>query len=719
MNYWHIQLHPNERLSNNDILFILKRKVIGMGVSWQNNEKDAEAPKVFQNQVNIGDVVLVRNGKTPIALVEISSDAYIYNKEKNGDDGVWFNLRRHINILDYYADNQDIQRLLSKKLDDFNTNHIQATATLTRCNGNNATNNFIISWHKYIKGKNLMLTLKINDNEKKSFQSLWQDYKNNNSMSEKLEDIDKLLSSWNFYRQKIIKDEFTLDDYTNTLSNIRDRESTNELLHHGGYLCNFLERTTRSIFGASKPGTAIRFGVKLNNDNTTYTLQAYTDDEKTNHQQIDSADREKANGYFESRIKDLITDITKEENAEKVAELIDNANYSAKKILLKLAVLNNPCNFLHIYSDNPIDRLYKQFFEQENNKPFTQKNYELCHCIKELLEINDDIKECILLSRFLYEYATAKNIADEFSPNIIFYGAPGTGKTHEVLTSVKFLCKGNKSLYEFVQFHPSFGYEDFIEGIKPAGVAKDGNLKFELINGVFKEFCIKANNNPDESHYFIVDEINRANLSSVFGETLSLLEKDYRDDSKKRHTIKTQYSTLIEKLITDNPNHPEYISLAYRYSKEYGVQFGIPSNVFFIGMMNDVDKSIDSFDLALRRRFKWIRKDCDYDVIADVISREMSIQDQETIDNYVTSCEALNKFIVDELGLTQSYMFGHAFFLKIKDLTKKAITTKDKEQLFREYLSPTLKEYLRSLYAESELDSKLESAMKKFILIQK
>lgn len=118
MNYWHIQLHPNERLSNNDILFMLKRKVIGMGVSWQNNEKDAEAPKVFQNQVNIGDVVLVRNGKTPIALVEISSDAYIYNKEKNGDDGVWFNLRRHINILDYYADNQDIQRLLSKKLDD-------------------------------------------------------------------------------------------------------------------------------------------------------------------------------------------------------------------------------------------------------------------------------------------------------------------------------------------------------------------------------------------------------------------------------------------------------------------------------------------------------------------------------------------------------------------------------------------------------------------------
>ena len=84
-------------------------------------------------------------------------------------------------------------------------------------------------------------------------------------------------------------------------------------------------------------------------------------------------------------------------------------------------------------------------------------------------------------------------------------------------------------------------------------------------------------------------------------------------------------------------------------------------------MMNDVDKSIDSFDLALRRRFKWIRKDCDYDVIADVLSREMPIQDQETIDNYVTSCETLNKFIVDELGLTQSYMFGHAFFLKIKE----------------------------------------------------
>ena len=90
-----------------------------------------------------------------------------------------------------------------------------------------------------------------------------------------------------------------------------------------------------------------------------------------------------------------------------------------------------------------------------------------------------------------------------------------------------FICQGDTSRYEVLQFHPSFTYEDFIEGIKPKGVSKDGNIRFELVNGIFKNFCIKAKEYPKKDFYFVVDEINRANLSMVFGETLSLLEKDY------------------------------------------------------------------------------------------------------------------------------------------------------------------------------------------------
>src|SRR5690606_29141005 len=159
--------------------------------------------------------------------------------------------------------------------------------------------------------------------------------------------------------------------------------------------------------------------------------------------------------------------------------------------------------------------------------------------------------------------ANTKGIADENSPNVILYGPPGTGKTYQVTNSLDFVCQGEKTRYKMLQFHPSFAYEDFIEGIKPKGVTKDGNIKFELVDGVFKLFCKEAKqeclialkeNRAAKPYYFVVDEINRANLSSVFGETLSRLEKDYRHDVINNDTsnlIKTQYSSLIEQLSED------------------------------------------------------------------------------------------------------------------------------------------------------------------------
>ena len=144
------------------------------------------------------------------------------------------------------------------------------------------------------------------------------------------------------------------------------------------------------------------------------------------------------------------------------------------------------------------------------------------------------------------------------------------------------------------------------------------------------------------------------------------------------------------------------------------VKFGVPKNVFFIGMMNDVDKSIDSFDLALRRRFKWIRKDCDYEVIEEE-TRFKGKEEFQNIGQYVKACEKLNNYISNDLGLGKSYEFGHSFFMKIGDISKfKKISEKNVEDLFNLYLRPTLKEYLRAVFAESELDSKLDEALNKF-----
>lgn len=351
---------------------------------------------------------------------------------------------------------------------------------------------------------------------------------------------------------------------------------------------------------------------------------------------------------------------------------------------------NHRCEIARISSDNDI----------ENAIHMVEK-------FKETLLNNKD-----QISKHIKQISPDLEALSEQSPNVIFYGAPGTGKTHAVKD---FLKKHgiDKKHYRWVQFHPSFTYEDFIEGLKPTGVADNDSVKLELVNGIFKDFCKQALSDIANPYYFIVDEVNRANLSTVFGETLSLLEASYRDpgtlnsDSSKRNLIDTQYSTLESHLDSERDIF---------YDSQYPGKFGIPKNVYFIGMMNDVDKSIDAFDLALRRRFRWIRKDCDYDVIEEVLS-EKNIDE---IDNYIESCENLNTYISGDksksLNLGKSYEFGHSFFLKITEFTTQTKISKTaKGALFDNYLRPTLKEYLRSeVNSEKDLEEKLKEAREVF-----
>jgi hypothetical protein len=696
INYWHIQLHPDERLDIDTIKSILTEKqVIGMGDSWNDkNGNPVNDPKWFRNDMKIGDVVMVRDGSTPVALVKVNGNAYV---EPNLDEDFdWFALRRKIEVLGFYGDQE--KTILNQILIDYGKNHIQAPGTLTYCNGSNATNDFIVEWNKIANYNKLMENIKLSPERQTQIKALWEKYKNETKQEDKdfnIKEIESLIAKWNQYKNKITNGTLTLDDYTNTLGS-----ATANML--GGYLCNFLERTTRTVLGSSKPGTAFNFEVKLNNDNATYYIL----------KQIKSnATRAEAENYFNDNIKGLLKTIVEETDVLAKIRLVEEANYSAKQVLMKMAVLDNLSDFLYIYSTQWIEELYSDFIDGDVESIFA-KNHQVCLVAKKILDINEEDKgELILLSHFLWRYVNAKSIADADNPNVILYGPPGTGKTYSVVNSLDFVSQGDSSRYEVLQFHPSFTYEDFIEGIKPKGVSKDGNIRFELVNGIFKNFCIKAKNNPGKSFYFVVDEINRANLSSVFGETLSLLEKDYRHDCKGcKNLIKTQYSALIEDLIREDE---KYKSLAYTIDKGE-VKFGVPENVFFIGMMNDVDKSIDAFDLALRRRFKWIRKDCDYEVVEEETLFKRK-DDFSNIGQYIKACEKLNNYISNDLGLGKSYEFGHSFFMKMSDIAKrKEITQHNMEVLFNLYLRPTLKEYLRAVFAESELDNKLNEALNRF-----
>ena len=683
INYWHIQLHPNNQniFSNEKIKDILKKVgVIGLG-DWDEGE---EQIRQFNEDVSIGDIVAVRNGQQPIALVKIKTVSYYINDPNKEFD--WFENRREVDVLDYY--NSEYKFFIPK-----------AMGTFSRCANLNAeTSKVIINWYKSAFIKNIMENIKLSAERQTQIKALWEKYKSETKAEDKdfnTKEIETLIAQWQQYKDKITNDTLSLDDYTNTLGNP-------SATMPGGYLCNFLERTTRTVLGSSKPGTAFNFEVKLNNDNATYYIL------KQNKQ---NASRAEAESHFNVNIKGLLKSIVSETDPLAKIRLVEDATYSAKQILMKMAVLDNLSDFLYIYSTQWLEELYNDFIDGDAEGIFT-KNHQICLVAKKLLAVNEQDKgELILLSRFLWRYVNAKTIADADNPNVIMYGPPGTGKTYSVVNSLDFVSQGDSSRYEVLQFHPSFTYEDFIEGIKPKGVSKDGNIRFELVNGVFKNFCIKAKNNPGKAFYFVVDEINRANLSSVFGETLSLLEKDYRHDGKgSKNLIKTQYSALIEDLIREDD---KYKFLAYIIDNGE-VKFGVPENVFFIGMMNDVDKSIDAFDLALRRRFKWIRKDCDYEVVEEE-TRFKRKEDFSNIAQYIKACEKLNNYISNDLGLGKSYEFGHSFFMKMSDIAKrKEITQHNLETLFNLYLRPTLKEYLRAVFAESELDNKLNEAMNRF-----
>lgn len=428
-------------------------------------------------------------------------------------------------------------------------------------------------------------------------------------------------------------------------------------------------------------------------------------------------------------IKELLNKIT-ENNNQDIDKLIqDNKgleNYkSAKQFLFKTITLELCTNYpeedvLFITDEQTINRLLSLLQIEKKDLNFFQKCKKIMEATKECMPKDDKIKQQfeynVRRSAALWYLGSGTKVDDfptDDQPNVIFYGPPGTGKTYLVKNMIDLVCQGDTSRYEWVQFHPSYTYEDFIEGIKPTGITENGSVKLELVNGIFKELCIRAKKDKDNKYYFIADEINRANLSAVFGETLSLIEADYRDDtnSKKRNNlIDTQYSQ-IERAIVNGDSNKEDIC----YDKDYPGKFGIPKNVYFIGIMNDVDKSIDAFDLALRRRFKWVRKDCDTEVVRDFLNEE-DIK-EESIEKYIKSIVSLNKFISDELKLGKSYEFGHSFFMKITYNKKnKKIEDEHKKNLFENYLKPTLTEYLRSLYDNEEvLKTNLDIARDKFV----
>ena len=242
--------------------------------------------------------------------------------------------------------------------------------------------------------------------------------------------------------------------------------------------------------------------------------------------------------------------------------------------------------------------------------------------------------------------------------NLILQGPPGTGKTF-VARRIAWCLIGRKepTQLEAVQFHQSYSYEDFVQGYRPTEAGG-----FSLKNGVFFEFCQRARESPEETFVFVIDEINRGNLSRIFGELLMLIEADKRS--------------------------PEY-AVALTYDSA-GERFFVPANVYILGMMNTADRSLALVDYALRRRFAFeeLRPAFGTDQFRDHLLD--AGLDQSLVNMIDDRMEQLNSQIRDDAELGAGFRIGHSFFVPSDD---DELSDDWYARVVRTQIQPLLQEY--------------------------
>ena len=231
------------------------------------------------------------------------------------------------------------------------------------------------------------------------------------------------------------------------------------------------------------------------------------------------------------------------------------------------------------------------------------------------------------------DYETLVNVL-KMKKNIILQGAPGVGKTFTAKRlAYSIIGAKNPDRVQMIQFHQSYSYEDFIEGYRPT---ENG---FTIKKGSFYKFCKLAEDDDENDYFFIIDEINRGNMSKIFGELLFLIEPDYRDNK---------------------------IKLAYN-----GLDFSVPQNLHIIGMMNTADRSLALIDYALRRRFSFFTMEPGFDT--DGFKKYQQKLNSPVFDKLIDRVKDLNDEILKDDSLGSGFCIGHSYFCNLDTCTNDAL----------------------------------------------
>lgn len=555
MNFWHMQLHPGDhrKVNREDVKKILIGKsIIGIGEQWEN---DRGQPFKFSDEMNIGDIVLIRSDG-PLCLVRIVGQC-----EDNQDREVWFELKRNIKIISLEGDKY--KNKFKKKFNASWNEAMYLPTTIELANGSR----FINYWYNDIKKKEEMQNLKnilfyknqiilqgppgtgktrlakkiaheLTKSEVKLSPAEYVEwYIKHFKSSKKTRELnsfrmDLLLEFQNEFPLEIIK-QITLEQYC------LGKGSTSSF-------CYWVERGLKDLgrFSPGPAGTTV-YGVYYSQDANNYVSTSKTPE-------------------------DLLGDIQ-----IALALLIEKEDYTeARKLfrysfILKILSSYYPEKYFPILSQNHLKSIAKildintiELDDVELNKKINEVFYSLKK------KHSSDITNFNLMGHLYDKFKIKENQLEEVLIDIV----DELGET------------------KLIQFHPAYTYEDFVRGII-VETNQINQVEYKVVNKILADFAQKALENSTVNYVLIIDEINRANLPSVLGELIYALEYRYNEEVKneKEATVESIYALKQIEKDTQGDN-----------------TIMLPTNLFIIGTMNTADRSVGHIDYAIRRRFAFV-----------------------------------------------------------------------------------------------------------------